>query len=325
MSGGVHAPRFSIAIASYNRVGLLTACIESCLAQTEQDLEVVVVDGASTDDTAAVVRGLGDDRVRLFVQPENRGISPGRYEAVMRSRGEWVLQVDSDHTLEPDALAVLRATIDALPSPEIGAVCAKYRWDTGRVTPAFVPAGVVDYAGRMRWVEMEGGTDTLFCARRLALEETNWFADRRASMDALFHLNFSRRWSQVYVDLELARQVSTVEGSSTRGHRGRARMLRKCAPDMAWQYEEILRVHGAALAAHGPRTLAGAIRQASLNSFYAGRRGPGLRHGWDYLKRRPFDPGFWAVLLVGAAAPRGVAGLNEWKHAVSNLLFGATD
>lgn len=311
-------PLFSVAIATYNRAGLLRACIESVLAQTWPDFEVVVVDGASTDNSVAVVRSIADRRVRLVVQPANVGISAGRWEAVTQSRATWVVQLDSDHTLLPEALATFAAAIDVLDDPAIGAVGAKYRWDTGRVTPSFVPAGPVDYEARMRWVEQEGGTDCLFCARRSALLETNWFKDRRASMDALFHLNFSRRWRQVYLDRELARQVTTVEESSSRAHKGRAKMLRKWAPDMAWQYEEIQRLHGSALRAHGPRSYRGMVRQASLHSFYAGARRRGLMQGARYLRLAPGDVGFWLVLVAGAVSPSLVGRLNEWRHAVRN-------
>jgi len=222
--------------------------------------------------------------------------------------------------LEPYALAVLKATIDEVVDKTVGAVCARYRWDTGQVTPSFVPRGVVGYEERMRWVEEEGGTDTLFCARRSALLETNWFRDRRASMDALFHLNFSRQWRQIYLNKELALQFATTGNSSSRGHHGRARILRKWAPDMAWQYEEIIRFHGAAMAVHAPKALQQIRRQAALHNFYAGYRVEGVRIGWRYVRRAPTDIGFWPILVAGAIMPALVSELNEWRHSVRNIV-----
>lgn len=314
------SPFFSIAIATYNRADMLARCIDSCLRQSFSDFEVVIVDGASTDRSIDLVRSIDDQRIRLFVQPENAGISAGRHDAVVHARGAWVLQVDSDHTLEPDALDVLKQAIDCIQDNMIGAVCARYRWDDGQVTPGFVPFGAFGYEERMRWVEQEGGRDGLFCARRTALLETNWFRDRRASMDALFHLNFSKRWRHLYLDRVLARQSATMDNSSTRGHRGRARMLQKWAPAMAWQYEEIVRSHGAALSIHGPRTLRAAVRQASLQNFYAGNRGAGMQYGWHYLRQKPNDVGFWMLLAVGLTFPSLLPRMNELRQAARNVL-----
>lgn len=314
----MNTPFFSIAIATYNRANLLQTCIDSCLQQSFPDLEVIIVDGASTDGSVDVIRSICDQRVSLYVQPENKGISSGRYEAVMLARGEWILQVDSDHTLLPNALQLLKQAIDEIQMDTIGAVCARYRWSNGYVTPSFLPGGVVGYEDRIQWVEQEGGHDTLFCARRKALLETNWFMDRRASMDTLFHLNFSKRWRQIYIDYELALQFATTDNSSTRGHRGRARSLRKWAVDMAWQYEEIVRSHGATLSLYGPNTLRAVRRQASLQNFYAYNRRTGLIYGLSYLKSKPSDLKFWVIFIIGIIGPYFLPLMNECRHAVRN-------
>jgi len=308
-------PLFSLAIATYNRETMLRQCIQSCLMQEFTDFEIVVVDGASTDGSVAMARQFSDSRVRLFVQSENLGISAGRYDAVIHSRGGWIVQVDSDHVLEVDALNVLKHAIDNLHDDRIGAVCARYRWDDGHVTPAFIPLGTINYEARMRWVEREGGRDCVFCARRSALLESNWFKDRKASMDALFHLNFSKRWRELFINHEIARQCANAGNSSTRGHVGRARSLRKWGPDMAWQYEEIVRVHGKALSIHGPSAFREALRQASLHNFYSGNRKLAVRYGLNYLREAPTDFCYWAVLVTGVFAPPLLGYLNQWRHA----------
>ena len=66
------APFFSVIIPVFNRAGRLRAAIQSVLAQTCQDFEIVVVDDGSSDDPRAVVDGFADPRIRFFRQDNAR-------------------------------------------------------------------------------------------------------------------------------------------------------------------------------------------------------------------------------------------------------------
>ena len=84
------APRVSVVIAAYNAAGFIEATLASVLAQTFADLEVLVIDDGSQDDTPAVIGRVAasDARVRLIVQ-ENRGVSATRNRGVREARGPW--------------------------------------------------------------------------------------------------------------------------------------------------------------------------------------------------------------------------------------------
>jgi len=95
---------FSVVIPAYNAAETLAEAIESVLAQTCQDFEIVVVDDGSSDDTAAVAASFTDPRVRVYSQP-NAGPSAARNLGIAHAAGEYVSSLDSDDLWLPDYLA----------------------------------------------------------------------------------------------------------------------------------------------------------------------------------------------------------------------------
>ncbi|MBI5761249.1 MAG: glycosyltransferase family 2 protein [Planctomycetales bacterium] len=106
-------PLVSVVIPTYNRAYCVARTIDSALAQTHQNLEILVVDDGSKDDTAAVIRARygREPRVRYVFQ-ENTGVSGARNHGMAESRGEFVALLDSDDIWFPwkieAQLAVLR-------------------------------------------------------------------------------------------------------------------------------------------------------------------------------------------------------------------------
>src|ERR1039458_5800762 len=97
-------PYFSIVIPVFNREQEVQRALSSCLVQDFQAFEVVVVDDASTDNSATVVEGLQDQRVRLIRHAKNRGVCPARNTGVQAAAGEWIVFLDSDDELLPGCL-----------------------------------------------------------------------------------------------------------------------------------------------------------------------------------------------------------------------------
>lgn len=104
-------PTFSIVIPAYNAEETLGEAVESVLAQTEQDFEVIVVDDGSSDSTAAVAASFEDQRVRLYKQV-NAGPSAARNRGIVHAVGKYVSFLDSDDLLLPDYLAEMGQILD---------------------------------------------------------------------------------------------------------------------------------------------------------------------------------------------------------------------
>jgi glycosyltransferase involved in cell wall biosynthesis len=94
----------SVVVPTHNRCELLTVTLRSVLRQRDVDLEVIVVDEASTDETAAILAGLGDPRVRTVRHETPRGVSTARNRGTAEARGDWVAFTDDDDLWAPDKL-----------------------------------------------------------------------------------------------------------------------------------------------------------------------------------------------------------------------------
>jgi len=101
-------PLVSVVIPTHDRSDVIGRAVASVLAQDQRDLEVVVVDDASTDDTATVVGALTDPRVR-YVASDRVGAAEARNVGARAARGRWLTFLDSDDTVTADWISSLLA------------------------------------------------------------------------------------------------------------------------------------------------------------------------------------------------------------------------
>ena len=97
------AGKVSILIPVYNRAGLVRQAIDSALAQTYPDTEVIVVDDCSTDGTAAALERYGG-RITVVRHAKNGGIGAALSTGLAASTGRWIKRCDSDDVLYPNAV-----------------------------------------------------------------------------------------------------------------------------------------------------------------------------------------------------------------------------
>jgi glycosyltransferase involved in cell wall biosynthesis len=114
----IMTPLISVVITSYNREDYLAASIESVLAQTTRDFEVIVSDDASTDRSLAIAEEYArhDPRVRVVRNAKNAGDYPNRRHAAALARGAFLKYHDSDDVMYPHCLEVLVAALESAPT-----------------------------------------------------------------------------------------------------------------------------------------------------------------------------------------------------------------
>lgn len=165
-------------IPAYNYARFLPRAIDSVLAQTYTQIECLVVDDGSTDDTAEVLAGYGD-RIRTIRQT-NSGLSAARNTGISFAQGEYVALLDSDDWWAPEKIARQVACLES--DPTLAAVGCGYgefgpdlRIIATHITPQPGPSRVENLravAIRQLWV---GGSGSGLLAKRSVIEDLGGF------------------------------------------------------------------------------------------------------------------------------------------------------
>lgn len=108
--------RFSVIVPVYNVEAYLKTCVDSVIAQTCSDYELILVDDGSTDHSGALCDRLAAKTGCHVVHQENGGLGAARNTGIATARGDYLVFLDSDDFLSPDALSGLSAEIDRCPA-----------------------------------------------------------------------------------------------------------------------------------------------------------------------------------------------------------------
>jgi glycosyltransferase involved in cell wall biosynthesis len=119
-----HMPAISVLMPAYNSGKYIAASINSILAQTFIDIELIILNDGSVDDTEIIVAGFKDDRIRYFKNDGNRGLAYTRNKLVELSTGEFLAFQDSDDLSEKNRLEVEFKFLQA--NPEMALVSGSF-------------------------------------------------------------------------------------------------------------------------------------------------------------------------------------------------------
>lgn len=125
-------PTVSAIIPTYNRAHLVGRAIKSALAQTWQDLELIIVDDGSNDNTESLVNSFDDPRIRYIRHNVNRGVAAARNTGIKAAKGEYLAFLDSDDEWMTDKLERQLNVFKTSDLPHLGAVtCGLVHMDDG--------------------------------------------------------------------------------------------------------------------------------------------------------------------------------------------------
>ena len=127
------SPKVTAVIPVYNRGKYVRNAIDSILAQTFTNFELLVIDDGSTDESVDVVRSYRDSRISLVCNETNWGVAKTRNRGIQLARGEYLAFLDSDDWAYPQRLAKQVAFLDS--HPDYAAVGAWIDWMDGEGRP----------------------------------------------------------------------------------------------------------------------------------------------------------------------------------------------
>jgi glycosyltransferase involved in cell wall biosynthesis len=289
------APRVTIVTPSYNQGQFLEETLRSVLLQGYPNLEFIVLDGGSTDDSRAILERY-DPFLSHWESHPDAGQSDALNRGFKRAGGEIIGWVNSDDLLSPGAIAASVAALVA--RPEAGFSYGDWAVidAASRVISHETPPEVTS-AGLLHSLQSYVAQTTLFF-RRSALQQVDWLdVDLHLIMDFDLLLRLTARFESVRASGEIARfrihpdaKTPTLQ---TRAWRERDRVVRRFleGPDAP-----------AAAKAGRRKILAAYHRQAALYGLRTGRPQWLLNHAARSLANDPgqvFDPRLWVAVLRG--------------------------
>jgi glycosyltransferase involved in cell wall biosynthesis len=208
----------TVVVPAYNAAKYLSETIESVLAQTFKDFELLVIDDGSTDNTAEIAHQYSqqDSRVKLFYQ-ENQGVSVARNMGIQMAQGEFVAFLDSDDQWLSDKLAV---HIEHLTSqPELGISFAKVEFMTPDSNPTgqFSNSSLTNLTSVQLYYENLIITPSNVVIRRAVFKQVgNFDPNLKGTEDAELFLRIScNGWKVEGIDRVLTRYRTSIGGVSS--------------------------------------------------------------------------------------------------------------
>lgn len=267
----MNSPAVTILMPAFNAGKFIASSIRSALAQDFADFELLVIDDGSTDNTAAVVAGFADERVRLMRHETNCGLVATLNEGVRASRGPLVARQDADDLSRPDRLSRQLAYMQSHPADIAVASEARLVDERGR------SAGVLRLPrtrGQLRWdlcFRNPIPHSSVMMRREPVLSEYGGYPDSVSSEDYLL-------WSRIAFDDRFG--VIKTQLVSYRIHSSSAM---KSPSSMATAYGiDTSDPRGAmAEAAKGVSSVRNRNLEAAVGTFVDGARRSALLEAWE--------------------------------------------
>ena len=114
--------KVSILTTVYNREKYIAACIDSVLASSYQDWELIIVDDVSTDTSLAIAKSYEqkDPRIKVYINQTNLGDYPNRNKAASYAKGTYIKYLDADDLIYPHGLEIMVHTMEQFPEAGLG-------------------------------------------------------------------------------------------------------------------------------------------------------------------------------------------------------------
>jgi hypothetical protein len=310
-SAGAKPPRVSVVIPVLNRPLAVRQAIDSVLAQTVQDFELIVVDDGSTDATPETLASLSDPRIRVIRHPQRRGGSAARNTGIRAARADYVAFLDSDDEWLPTKLE-RQLELFGRSQEHVALVYTGMQGvyaDGSRRT--YLPLRIPNLARALLTDNVIGGT-SVGMLRRSALEAVGGFDESLpAAQEMDLWLRVCERFTADFVPEVLVR----VEKGSDQGR------ITASIPATTGARELFRRKHRSKMVQQGVLHLH--LRESGW-WYLRGARDPraARRCAIEAVRFQPLAPLSHALLLATVVPMAWLDHLARWKHRLTALRSG---
>ncbi|MFA5746645.1 MAG: glycosyltransferase family A protein [Candidatus Paceibacterota bacterium] len=258
-------PVFSIVTPAYNRGKEIKRAFASVASQTFEDFEWVVVDDGSTDNTREAVESFNDHRIVFDFLPKNRGVNAARNRALDLAKGEYLVFLDSDDELLPDALEIFFNIWEKNKDENVGCfftrcLDGKTRKKVGAVQG---PDMVLDYKDIICGKKLRGEFHS--CWKREAIGEER-FSEDIIGCEAVLWWRIHKKWEARFMDVP-TRVYNKSDGLSSVGS------LIRNAGKMTAGYEILIKEHKSALIEYCPENFVHYSQALAIRYMMSGESG----------------------------------------------------
>jgi len=191
-------PIVSVLMTAYNRERFIEEAIESVLASTLTNFELIIVDDGSKDNTVQLAQKYADKdaRIRLFVNEKNLGDYPNRNKAASYANGKYLKYLDSDDLIYPPGLSVFVNSMEQFPDAAVGVT--SFVGQEEQPYPFLLPpAAAYEYNFYKNSLFDIGPSGLIFHAARF--REVGGFSGKRYVGDTEINLKLAARWPVVRI------------------------------------------------------------------------------------------------------------------------------
>ena len=217
----IERPLVSVIIPTYNRIGTLPASVNSVLAQTYDNLELIIVDDGSDDGTDKYAKGLTDSRVKYIKSNGNNGPSAARNLGVKLAQGEYVAFHDSDDEWLPEKLEKqMRLFQDH--EQEVDLVYCEYERYHGQTAAGIVPPKEIPYMYKQGQIlevlllQPMIGTPTIVVKKQEFINAGSFNESLKTFEDYEFTVRFSQNHTIGFVEEPLVKVYDSLNSVNRR-------------------------------------------------------------------------------------------------------------
>lgn len=284
-------PRFSIILPTYNRAQLIARAIKSVINQTCKDFELIVIDDGSTDDTEKVVKSFSSLNIWYERLSRNKGVNAARNKGLDLSKGEYIVFLDSDDELLPDALKTFLNLWSNINDKKIGNIVTRCIDSKTREKIGYLSEDnlLLEYRDIVCREKIKG--EFRSCWRKDAIGEMR-FEEEVFAMESILWQRLAKKYNFLFRDVP-----TTVYYKNSPLTLCSKNLQFKNATKIAKGYEIIVTEHGDALK-YCPSRYCQYLNSASLFNLLSGDKDKSRYWSKKSLRVNLFNLKGWAIFIL---------------------------